>query len=351
MWGVFDEGRAIPSSQRNTRGSSGRDGTGRAVFIEALHSRLYLTSSIACDHNGPSRLELLRRVSYIIYRCIFSIIFPFTGRQGTSMFSAIYFIALSALLPAQSGQLSLSGVRLTFGALGPVRAEAKLLPGDNLFAGFDIEGITVDDSGKVRYSTSLDLVDSKGKVLFHQEPKDQETINSLGGNTLPAFAQVDIGLETPPGMYTLKVKVTDLASKKSQELVQKFEVLAKDFGLVRLSGTADPDGQDPIAALGTGQTLWVHAAAVGFKREKASGQPNLTFELSVLDENGKTTLKKPFTGTVTKDVPAQINAVPVQFYLSLNRPGKFTVVMKVTDQISGMSQSLKYPLNVLSGGK
>src|SRR5207237_6634400 len=107
-----------------------------------------------------------------------------------------------------------------------------------------------------------------------------------------------------------------------------------------------PDGQDAVAAFGTGQTLWVHAAAVGFGWDKTSKQPNLSFELTILDDSGKPTLKKPFTGSVSKDVPAKALSVPVQFYLSLNRPGKFTAVLKATDAVSGTSVTQKFPLTV-----
>jgi hypothetical protein len=37
----------------------------------------------------------------------------------------------------------------------------------------------------------------------------------------------------------------------------------------------------------------------------------------------------------------------VQFALSLSRPGKFTLELKATDQVSGQSATVTYPLTVL----
>src|SRR4051794_15837787 len=98
-------------------------------------------------------------------------------------------VLLTGLLsaPAQAEDLSLTDVRLTHGIFGPPRASAKVLPGDRLVVSFDIAGITTDEGGKVRYRIGTELSDAKGKVLFRQPARDQETIAALGGGHLPAF--------------------------------------------------------------------------------------------------------------------------------------------------------------------
>jgi hypothetical protein len=256
-------------------------------------------------------------------------------------------VLLAGLLPpSQADGLSLTDVRLTLGICGPTRPHARLLPGDNLIVSFDIVGITADESGKVRYSIGTELSDAKGKVLFRQVPREQDTIAALGGGRLPAFSQVDVGLEQPPGAYKLKVTVTDLATSKSQSLTQGFIVLAKTFGLVRLSASRDPDGQYPASLPVAGQTVWLHLAAVGFERSKESGQPDVTLEVRLLDDKGEPTTKKPITGTINKGVPAKTDVLPLQFPLSLNRAGKFTIKIKATDKISGKSVELSAPFNI-----
>ena len=248
--------------------------------------------------------------------------------------------------PAQADGLSLKDVRLTLGIAGPPRASAKLLPGDNLIVSFDIAGITTDEAGKVRYSIGTELSDSEGKVLFRQIPRPQETVAALGGGTVPAFAQVDVGLQQPPGEYKLKVTVTDLASSKSQSLTQPFTVLPKAFGLVRLSASLDPDGVYPACQPVVGQTAWLHLAVVGFERAGSGGQPDVTLEVRILDENGKPTTAKPISGTVNKDVDAKAPSLPLQFPVALNRPGKFTLQLKVADKVSGKTVQIAAPFIV-----
>src|SRR5438874_10825737 len=106
-------------------------------------------------------------------------------------------LALAAALgaaPAQAGELTLTRVRSTHGAMGPTRAEDRLLPGDALGVCFDIGGMVADERGKMSYSTGLEVTDATGKTLFTQDPASLEATASLGGDTVPAFARIDIGL-------------------------------------------------------------------------------------------------------------------------------------------------------------
>jgi hypothetical protein len=263
------------------------------------------------------------------------------------MLMTLPLMAALCATPGQAGGPTLADARVTYGVLGPTRDNTKFLPGDTLFLTFTINDITADPNGKVAYSIATEVTDAGGKSVFKQPAQDREAINALGGGQMPAFAQVSVGQQMPAGEYTLKVTVTDGATKKSQSLTQKFEVLKPDFGLVRLSASADADGQVPAAALCAGQSLWVHGAVVGFQRG-ADKQPNVSLELTVKDADGKPTLAKPFGGTINKDVPAKDISLPVQFLVSLNRPGKFTVEIKTTDQLAGKSVTQSFPITVNS---
>jgi hypothetical protein len=262
------------------------------------------------------------------------------------MMTTLALLTLLQLSPAQAGTLSLTGARVTHGVSGPTRADTKVLPGDNVCVTFDIEGITADENGKVLYSVATEVADAKGKVIFRQPSRDLETVNSLGGGRLPAYAQVEIGLDQPAGDHTLTVTVTDRASKKSQTLSQKFQVLPRGFGIVDLTTTADAAAQVPANLLGAGQSLFINFAVVGFGRDTAKKQPNATMSLRVLDEKGKPTLAKPFVGVIDKDVPANAGALPVQFLLSLNRSGKFTVEVTATCKHTGKTATQSFPIIV-----
>src|SRR5207249_1486420 len=125
---------------------------------------------------------------------------------------------------------------------------------------------------------------------------------------------------------------------------RKFEVLPKGFGLIRLQ-LSYPNG--PLAPpMGVpGQTLLVHFAAIGFKRDEKTKQPNVVATLRVL-ENGKPTLAKDTTGAVDELAKEQ-TIMPLTFSLPLNRPGKFTVELKILDKLTYKTATQSFDLNVL----
>jgi hypothetical protein len=261
------------------------------------------------------------------------------------MWTSLALLSALSLTPSQA-DLSLTHVRSTHGLLGPQRENDTLYPGDTLFVCFDIEGITADEDGKVRYSTALEVSDSSGKVLFKQQPQNSETKISLGGNRVPAYAHLSVGLDTPAGDYGFKVLVKDLASGKEQSVSRTVKVLSKDFAVVRAAVSVDVDARYPAISFASGQGVWVHCSAVGFERDRVAKQPNVVFEIRVLDEGGKPIFAKPTTNTVNKDVAEKQAGVPMAFPLSLNRPGKFTVELLASDQISGKKAKLSFPITV-----
>jgi hypothetical protein len=254
-------------------------------------------------------------------------------------------LAAATLVTSQNGGLSLTNVRTTYGAPGITRQDNKLLPGDHVYVSFDIEGITVANDGKVLYSMTTEVQDGGGKTLFREEPRDLEVTNALGGQTVPAYTHMDVGLNAQPGEYTLQVTVTDRANKSSQKLARKFEVLPKGFGLVRLTTTLDHEARVPASTFTTGQSLWVNCAVVGFQRN--GKQPNVAVEMRILDEAGQATTSKPFRGEIGKDLPSTSLSAPAQFLVPLNRAGKFTIELKATDQAGGKNSELKFPVTVL----
>jgi hypothetical protein len=248
-------------------------------------------------------------------------------------------LALSTVLtaPAQAGNLQIKNVRSTYGILGPTRKENKLLPGDLLVVAFDIEGLTVQEDGKVEYAMGMAVIrKGKAKPEFKREPVDMEAYNTLGGSTLPSFAMSVIGTQTPPGEYTLKVTVKDKSKKKggTVTLEHKFEVVKLELGFVQVKLTTVTPDPIPVPALGVpGQSLLVHCAVVGYKTGGQNNNPNVTFEMTITDQaDGKPTLPKPFKGPLTKEPkenPGMMTLAPI--IIQMNRPGKFKVTLKATD--------------------
>jgi hypothetical protein len=242
----------------------------------------------------------------------------------------------AALAPAQQGDLALKNARATYGVLGQERKEKVFLIGDVFTLSFDVEGLKVKEDGQVQYSIGMELVNTdKKKTEFKQEPRDQEAVNSLGGNRMPAFAMVEIRIDSEPGNYLLIVTVTDRIAKVSRKLEYPFRVAKAELGFVQTSLTYPaPENYPlppapPIAA--AGQLILVNFAVVGF--EIKGDQPNVEVEMSILDENGKPTLPKPYTGKAQGAIPERLKKIlPFQFALQLNRSGKYKIHLKVTDK-------------------
>lgn len=259
------------------------------------------------------------------------------------MWTTVALLTVLTAAPAESG-LSLTHVRSTHGLLGPERRDSALAPGDNLFVCFNINGIRVDADGKVRYSMAIELSDAAGKLVFRKAAKEQEARASLGGDSVPAYAQISVGLSTQPGDYRMKVIVKDLASGQEQILNRNLKVLAKDFALVRATVSLDEEAHYADSMFTCGQGVWVHSSAVGFGLG-SDKKPDIVFEMRVLDESGKPTLANAVTGTPPKDLPA-LQGLPMAFPLTLNRPGKFTVELQASDRISGKKTKMSLPIIV-----
>ena len=132
-------------------------------------------------------------------------------------------------------------------------------------------------------------------------------------------------------------------------MTRSFQVLPASFGLVRLTTTTDAEGQLSTSVFEVGESLWVNVGMVGFGRIKDTNEPDVVIELRVLDDKGKPTIEKPFSGQINAKakVPANARFLPAQFLVLLNRPGKFTVEVKATFAVCKKTVSLSFPINVV----
>jgi hypothetical protein len=274
------------------------------------------------------------------------------------MVHSLTLIAALAMTPAQAGGLNLTNPRITYGELGSPRPDNKLLPGDIFFLSFDIEGIKVSETGRVKYGMAMEVTDATGKSIFKQMPVERDDFLPLGGTKLPARAFVSVGAEQPPGTYTCKVTVTDQADKAkpvSKSLEQKFEVLPKAFGIVMVYTASDPKGEIPAPLVGVaGQALFVHFAVVEFQRDGKTKQPNITIEMVVYDQSRQPTLPKPTVKQVPDEADGKVDekasGVPMRFLVPMNREGGFLIELKATDNISKKTAKVYLPLRVFPSG-
>jgi hypothetical protein len=194
----------------------------------------------------------------------------------------------------------------------------------------------------------MEVIDKDKKPIFLQKPQDREDFLPLGGTKLPARAFVSIGIDQPPGLYTCRVTVVDLATKLSKTLDQQFEVLKPAFGIVQFFTSSDGKGEIPAPPLGVaGQSIYVHFAVVGFAREPKKMQPNLQVEMAVINKDGTPALPKPTSISITSGVEEKESGIPLRFMLPMNRAGEFNVELKAVDNITKATSKVVFPIKVL----
>jgi len=195
----------------------------------------------------------------------------------------------------------------------------------------------------------MEVLDGTGQKIYRQAPRPQLARNFLGGNRLPFVVDLNVPLQQKAGEYTIKVIVEDQTAKASGEVTQKVRVLPADFGLVQLHTSTDAEGRAPRVPISVvGESLFVNFSVVGFGRDPSKKQPKVEVSLRVLDENGKATMANPLQGKVDSDILAEVKLLPMQFALLLNGAGRFTVELSATDQVSGKTARLSFPLKVIA---
>jgi hypothetical protein len=248
----------------------------------------------------------------------------------------------------QDGKLEIGKPRLTYGYLGAPRPLTGALPGDIVHYTFEIKNLKFDDAGKAAYSIAIEIRDEKGKLIFEQKPYNSVAQNFLGGNSLPCAAQLEIPLDAKPGPMAWKITVTDRTTKEAVTLAGKGKVLPADFGIVQVGMFGDPDARAPTSAVGVvGDALYLRFALTGFGRDKDKKQPDTHVSMRILDEQGKPTMKKPLQGALQSGVAADASFLPMQFGLTLNRPGNFTIELTAEDRVTGKTSKVDYKLRVL----
>ncbi len=257
-------------------------------------------------------------------------------------------VALALGLPPQPGtSLTLTGPRFTFGPGGVTRPDAKYLPGDTAFLSFNVGGLKFDADANANYRIGMEVTNADGEAVLRQKPHAAKVKNLLGGKAIPCRVHVALPPGYPAGTYTIKVTVEDLGTKQSQSLAQKFEVLPAAFGLVQVGASATSDGMNPVPTVGVeGGPLYLTFAVVNFGRGKDK-KMDVSASLRVLDEKGKPTTAKPFTGRAQQEMPDGVQLLPLQFGLTLNRVGRFTLEFTATDHVSGKTARATMPLRVV----
>ncbi len=255
------------------------------------------------------------------------------------------------LAPAQAGKPEFKNERFTYGIHGQARKDDKFLPGDVVCLTYDVGNMTVSPVGRVQYEMGMEVI-KKGqqKAVFKRAPQALEAYNSLGGTSFPSFALYIIPRDAQaPGDYTMKVTVQDRAVKagKSTTLSKTFTVATPRFGFTQVHLTTFRGDPTPPVAV-PGQQIWVHYRLVDFGFDKKTNLTDLDMQIRVLDSDGKPALTKPFAGNIKSDQKAAPGEMRMREHvIDVNRPGKFKIELKATDNTNKKTIEQTLDLTVL----
>jgi hypothetical protein len=247
------------------------------------------------------------------------------------------------------GQLEITNVRGTYGFLGATRPRTGVLPGEVVHFAFDIKNLKLDKHARAYYSVGVEIFDPKGQLFYREAPRNATAQNHLGGNSLPCAAQLAVPIDAAPGEYTMKITLRDRKAGKTVTFQNKGKVLPPAFGLVRVGTFADREGKVPWTPVGVvGESVYVHFAPINFTRDKKTKQPSLLVKMRLLDDKGKPTFAEPLTGRANSDIPPELPFLPMQFPLTLNRAGRYTIEIEATCELCGQTTQVRLPLRVLA---
>lgn len=256
----------------------------------------------------------------------------------------VLLLAALAFSPGETGSLRLSNVRATYGVLGPDRPDNKILPGDTLVISYDIEGIQPGADGQAHYRIGMEVADQQRNLHFKQAPKARAVKMTAGSPILQGVATLHVGLDQPPGEYTVKLIVTDDGQHASKEVTKTYEVVSKQFGLVRVGVDGDATTKAVDPSFHTDRPGRINFSAVGFGHGPG-GQPDVRVVMTV-QQDGRPALDQPNVGVLDKGVPDKALMVPMEFQLQLTRSGRYTVELRAEDRVTGQTATATFPITV-----
>lgn len=253
-------------------------------------------------------------------------------------------------LPAGVNAVEIKNFRPCFAPiyLGTERKGDKLLPGDVLFATYDIDGLTVDPkSGKASFLTVVEVFNANAEAMSPPKQTPNEVIFHLGGTRMPGDLHVQMGRNQKPGKYRIRLTVKDRVSGDQKSYIHNFELLPQTFGI----------GAVVAPSIGYPGLPYATEFALFDLTLDAKKQANAEVTMRVLDASGKE-VAPPVISTLPMDLAPgtdleKENFVPIRYPIFLNRPGRFTVDIVAKDNVGKKESRLSFPLTVLdlAGGK
>ena len=244
-------------------------------------------------------------------------------------------------------ELEITQVRACYGPRGPERKSLEAVPGDQVFFSFRMQGLATDADGKVDMAMHMEIRDPAGITQSQKIPS--RDVLSLGGGTLTAVTNLNLGPQAIPGEYSIKVTIVDNLAKGTASFERTVTCKKLEFAIAQLGFFLDKEGKLPGSSTGiVGQALHMRLLAVGFDRT----QPKLKIIMLVqtLDKKGTELMPQPLrveAATEDANAIATIPGVGFNAFLTPNRPGEFSLRITLIDDVSQRKTELTVPFTIL----
>jgi hypothetical protein len=249
--------------------------------------------------------------------------------------------------PSAQAKLQIENVQASYGPYGPERKSLDLYPFDILFLRFTVTGLKTDAAGGVDAVVKMKWTDANGAV-----PEDTSFpasgILHLGGGSFLGFINLRLRAEVPLGKNSVTVTVTDNLSKETASFEREFTGQKPKLQIVALEFFHDADGKLPSSTnLPPGEALHFRFRVIGFDRSK--DKIHTVMAVQTLGADGKENLPKALLSDFHEEDARAVQRTGFVFFtgrLGLNRIGKFTLRITVTDRMTDQSTNIEVPVTV-----
>jgi hypothetical protein len=241
-------------------------------------------------------------------------------------------------------QLQINQFVLAYTPLGPKRVEKTVYPGENLFIHAEIDGVSRNGDGEKEASVEIQIVDSTGRIVASRtqswkgKPKHDRAVRINVGIAFPS--------DTEPGVYALRLKISDLHAKTWKAAVKQLEVKPIEFALVSPHFYRDQGCQIPATCGGLeGESLTLVFSVIG--ENQSVDQHSFDVHTKIVgvdgDEDGQ------ISGTVEMG-PRPQRQIDMKMHVNLNRlpySGTYSIHCRVTERSTGKTATQVLPLVVV----
>lgn len=256
----------------------------------------------------------------------------------------LHCVCLSFALLGGGEDLKITNPRTTYGYMGATHDKKGHFPGDSIYFAFDLANLTPNKEGQMDFSLLVEVFDPAKELVYSQGPRNHLVQNYFGGNSIPCHAEMSLPIGAEPGIYSVRVSVVDKVSGKKASFSGKGHVLPPDFGIVRV-GTFG-EGRAPRSPVGVvGELLQVKFSLMHFKRDDKK-MTDVEVSMRILDDKKAPLKAKPQTNRL-REVVAEKDFLPLQFGLTLDRPGSFFLEISAKDNLTGKTSQIHLPVRAL----